>query len=453
MIHIELDWSDLEEGMQRALRERNALVAHALAVAQSRTGGGIVGRLEALERERCELQTKLAVWMESRARQKETDTHARRQSRDRIRITQWGVGLLGLLPAGLVLTAGLLGMLLTAPLELLGLYFTEGRDLGRFMGWPAAVTGLGGAAFLLSLAVIVWLGLRMHRAESRENDSGRGLKARLEQVLAELGGARMAVETAIQSDVQQLLPADAPQVDVFALWAQRLRGERRRRHTLHETSEGDAGVDRLVQALDRVLPRGVIALRGLSPGPGLTIDLILIGNGRVWLLQCNAQAGTMRHVNGVWTRNTSAAARSESTILDTWDTARDLEEAQRAVVATLNRAFLRSGSQGPILVQSGIVFTHPEARLLGLGDTPINYGDVSWWANRLDREFGAAGRNRWPPDRLTFRIADALLADHARVKQVRQYPSPGVVSSIFEEQWVALETWAGARSPSATDSP
>lgn len=47
MIFIEKDWCQLEEGLQRALRERDTLVAQALAAAPP--GGELVSRLDVLE--------------------------------------------------------------------------------------------------------------------------------------------------------------------------------------------------------------------------------------------------------------------------------------------------------------------------------------------------------------------------------------------------------------------
>jgi hypothetical protein len=446
MIYIENDWSDLEEGMQRALRERDALVAHALAVVQP--GGGIVGKLEALERERCALQSELAVLTGERARQNEARALARRQALDRTRTTQFLVGLFGVLPAGGVLALGLLGLLFMAPLELIGLYFTDGRDLGRYMGWPALIAGLGGAAFLLGLTLIVFFWMRVREPDDLERDSIQRLKLRLEQVLTELTRVRNDVEADIQFNVQQLLPPGAPDVDVFALWAQRLGGD-------PLSAQGDPmDVDRLLRKLDPTLPRGVIALRNVSFGAGLDVDLILIGNGRVWLLHGNALAGTLRHVNGAWTWNKPGAMSVESKISHTPDRGGQLEGTQRLVVAALNQTFQRNEFRETVYVSSGIVFTHPEARLSGLGAAPINYGDVSWWVGRLVREFGAAGHNRLQSDRLAFRIADAVLDAQAGASQVRRFPSPGIVSSMFEEQWVALEVWAGEMpSPARLSAP
>ncbi len=433
MIYIENDWSDLEEGMQRALRERDALVAHALTVAQP--GRGIVGRLEALERERCALQSELAVLTGDRARRNEALALARRQTLDRTRTTQFLVGLFGVLPAGGVLALGLLGMLFMAPLELIGLYFTDGRDLGRYMGWPSLTTGLGGAAFLLGLTLIVFLWMWEREPDDLERDSIQRLKLRLEQVLTELTRVRKDVEADIRFNVQQLLPPGAPDVDVFALWAQRLGGD-------PLSAQGDPmDVDRLLRKLDPALPRGVIVLRNVSFGAGLDVDLILIGNGCVWLLHGNALAGTLRHVNGAWIWNKPGAMAVESKISHTPDRGGQLEGAQRLVVAALNQTFQRNGFRETVYVNSGIVFTHPEARLRGLGAAPINYGDVSWWVARLIRDFGAAAQNRSQPDCLAFKIADALLDAQVGAAEFRQFPSSGVVSSIFEEQWVALETW------------
>lgn len=428
--------------MQRALRERDALVAHALAVAQP--GGGIVGRLEALERERCALQSELAVLTADRAHQEESRVLTRRQALDRTQTTQLLVGLFGVLPAGGVLVLGLLGMLFMAPLELIGLYFTEGRDLGRYMGWPAITAGLGGATFLLSLVWIMFLWLKAGQTDDLERDATRRVKVRLEQVLTELKLVRDDVDV----DIQRLLPPDAPNVDVVALWLQRLGELKPGRLPPPNGLSRGIGTDRLFEALGRTLPRGVIALRKVQVAPGLCIDLILIGHARVWLLHCNATAGTLRQVNGAWAVNPVGTARTEhATHIP--DLVGHMEEAQRSVVVTLNRAFRQKRLQGSIIVQSGIVFTHPETRLLGIGVTPISYGDVTWWADRLARDLGAARENRWPPDLLGFRIADSLLDAQATMGWVRPYPSPGVVSSIFEEQWVALENWSGVIARSA----
>lgn len=449
MIYIENDWSDLEEGMRRALRERDALVAHALAVAQAKASGGIVGRLEALERERCELQTEIARQTADRIRRERARAQAGRQALDRTKTAQLVLGLFGLIPAGAVMALGLVGVLLTAPLEVIGLYFTEGRDLGRFMGWPVVAAGLGCATVLLGIVGIAFLSLAMRQEADEASIAVRRLTGRLGEVQAELDRVRRDVEAKVESDVQDLLPPEAPDVDVFGLWVQRLGGAYRGDQTPPEEPDGNAGSGRFFQALDRELPRSVIALRNVSVGPELDVDLILIGNARVWLLQYNALAGTMRHVNGAWARNEPGATRIERTVIHTSDFVGQLAEAQRFVLATLNQTFRRKGFREMVCVQSGIVFTHPEARLLGLGASPLNYGDVSWWTARLIRDFGAAARNRSHPDRLAFKIADALLDAQVGATEFRQLPSPGVASSIFEEQWVALETWLDATVRSA----
>lgn len=435
MIYIENDWSDLEEGLVRALRERDALMAYALAVGRTKAGGGLADRLEALERERCGLQAELARKIPARERQTESDAAARRQART----AQLLVGVFGLLPAGAILAGGLLATLFTAPFELLGLYFTEGRDLGRYMGWPLMAAGLGLAVLVASL---LWILLLSQATPPPEDEAGAALRRqanRLSAARVELARVRGQVDALLTSDAQALLPADAPNVDVVALWLKRL-GERQAEQ---RPAESPSSLDDLCQMLGAALPRGVLALRAVTVAPGAPIDLILIGQGRVWLLQACDLPGGWVQVHGAWTRRepgAHTAAIVHERIIDV----ESLLRAARAVCATLRVPTRRADDPEPIQVRCGIVFTHPDVDLRGYGETLVDYGAVGWWIERLTRDLGSGDGIRWTPARQSFHIADSILVAHARHLGLDRYPATGAASVIFEEQWVAIESWAQA---------
>lgn len=262
------------------------------------------------------------------------------------------MGPRGLAPAGVVLALGLLGLLLTAPYELLALFFTEGRELGRFMGWPVVVAGLGSAALVFSL---LWILLLSPATAPGEDEAGAALRrqtARLSAVRTELSRVRGQVSVLLASDVQALLPPAAPDVDVVALWLHRLS----ERWTEPPSVESQPDKDDLCQMLERALPRGVLALRAVTVAPEANIDLILIGRGSVWLLQVRDLPGAWFQVHGAWTRRESGARRAATAGVDAGVIEVDaLVRATRAVSAALHAV----ARPGPIRVQCGVVFTHP----------------------------------------------------------------------------------------------
>ena len=205
---------------------------------------------------------------------------------------------------------------------------------------------------------------------------------------------------------------------------------------LDNNNYGLQGEERLVQHLGMMLNDDYICIRGALVDHKLDADVLLVGPSGIWVLESKYIKGRIFKDWHGWHRVKEYHVRggylnTENTLLD------DIEEQWTREKEAVERA-LRSQGLHPIqapasVVKGGVVFTHPDSKIVLHEPASIEVGLLDYWCELISREATSSAL----ADQQVHDVVSAIL-EHARKLNPNSRPAVDVAEEIYlyKRKWL-----------------
>lgn len=207
--------------------------------------------------------------------------------------------------------------------------------------------------------------------------------------------------------------------------------------------EADAGINHLIARLLPLEDKAYLLDR-LDYSKADQIDLMMIGPKGIWLFNVIHLSGVIQWKDGVWTRSRGIhslqndeqveLARDEQAFESVWSSRADkiteiLERNLPEIIALNPKIRRRRG---------GLVFTHPQARLVIPSGVPFNWGIPKFWLDKLRSLPDLPGFD----ERTSLQVVELLLCRYQELTGI----SPSRSMLLFADQLIrqtesTLKSW------------